>query len=733
MNSIKKLLLTILVSCPMLLLAQDFDNYQPLRSSGEIPEAFIKKSSVKYQEAINNNTSSTIKEFHLESNFGLDELLASGQVLFNDPISKYVSSVADEILKDDPDTRQKLTFYTIKSVSVNAFATDRGEIFVNTGLLANLNTEAELAFILCHEIQHFVLQHNLNSYVIYDKIQKGQGVYKRQKKYDKLVSQHSYTRTLEREADEKGLELFLKSKYSINDIDHVFEVLAKAHVTHKNEPFDYSFLETGTIKFPEKYKLKKVNPIVAHDDDDDELSTHPSVKSRKKKVLEALEDESNDGKKSFVVSENEFKRVQKIAAFELCHILLSYRSYPAAIYHAFLIDKIYNESNFSKKVVTKALYGYAQYKNSDRLEEISSNPDSIQGEMQHVFHLLDKLPKKELNVLASRFCFDAHKAFPDDQAMKYTAKDMVEDMIIYAIHNPDKYFKKKLPKQKIVDKENAVTKANSTPAQTKVYRTFAKYAFIDILEDSTFQKMIADGKKFKQQFDQEDPDNMSSSEAYSLYKKRKKEQENKRKKGRYLGIDSVLFVNPVYVKIDGRKKQGAMKHLESEKLQLKYKDWIDEFSKKLGLNSQVLDQNHIGKKSTVEDYNDIIRIDNWVEEMLDHEMYMICSNYNDVLPIVKKYNTNKFVYTGTYHYRGKKSALTQAGNVIMLVTPFTLPAGAYHLFKPNYNTIYFTLVLDFNRQRVLMSDINYTNSKDRELLVKNNLYWSILQIKRDKK
>jgi len=700
----------------MLLLAQDFNNYQSLRSSGEIPDAFTQSSSAKYEEAITVNSSKTIKNFHLKSNFGLDELLKSGEVLFNDPISKYVSSIADEILKDDPETRKKLSFYTIKAVSVNAFATDRGEIFVNAGLLAHLNSEAELAFILCHEIQHFVLKHNLNSYVYQDKLKKNTSIYKRNRQYDRVVSQHSYTRNLENEADEMGLKLFLKSKYSISDIAHVFDVLGKAHTTHSNEPFDYTFLETDLIKFHSSYKLKKVNPIVSYEEDDDELSTHPSVKSRREKINGLLKAETNDDRKSFIVSEAEFNRIQKIAIYELCDVLLKYRSYPAAIYHAFLVEKKYEASDYTRKIIIKALYGYAQYRNAERMNEISSSPDSIQGEMQHVFYLLKMLNDDELSILAARHCYDGHKKYPKDLGVEYMTKDMVEDVIIYAIESPDDYFKT----------------SKSENSETVDTNNFAKSAFIDIWEEEAFKKMIENGKRYKEKFDKDDFENMSNSEAYAKYKKLKKKKKKEKEVGLRLGIDSLLFINPAYITIDGRKNKG-MKYIESEQKQLKYKEWIMEFADKLDLDVKVLDKNHINSKTTAEAYNDIVLINNWVEEVLDHNMFMICSNYNEILPIVKKYNATKFVYTGAFHVRSRKNLFRQAGNVFMLGTPLSLPYGAYHLFKPKHNMLNFTLVLDFDKHTILMSEGNYTNLRNHDATVKTNLYWSMLQMKRKKK
>jgi len=79
-------------------------------------------------------------------------LLLSGDKLFNDPLTIYVNKVADELLKNEPELRKKIKIYVTKSSDVNAHAFDKGFIFINVGLLAQLENEAQLAFILSHEI-----------------------------------------------------------------------------------------------------------------------------------------------------------------------------------------------------------------------------------------------------------------------------------------------------------------------------------------------------------------------------------------------------------------------------------------------------------------------------------------------------------------------------------------------------------------------------------------------------
>lgn len=90
-----------------------------------------------------------------------DEL--SRQVLrwmSQDPdLTLYVSEVGTKLL---PHVRRKgirYQFYAVKLPQVNAFALPGGQVFVTTDMLTFLQSEAELAAIVGHEISHVDLRH----------------------------------------------------------------------------------------------------------------------------------------------------------------------------------------------------------------------------------------------------------------------------------------------------------------------------------------------------------------------------------------------------------------------------------------------------------------------------------------------------------------------------------------------------------------------------------------------
>lgn len=80
--------------------------------------------------------------------------------LVEDPmVLDYVNHVGDRIVSSLSSQVFSYHFYVIQEDVYNAFASPAGHIFVNSGLLAAMEDEEELAGILAHEIAHVLCRH----------------------------------------------------------------------------------------------------------------------------------------------------------------------------------------------------------------------------------------------------------------------------------------------------------------------------------------------------------------------------------------------------------------------------------------------------------------------------------------------------------------------------------------------------------------------------------------------
>lgn len=80
-------------------------------------------------------------------------------VIQNDGVTVYLTRIGSRLAQSRHAGPFPFRFHAIQDKAVNAFAFPGGPIFVNTGLLASIPNETELACVLAHEMSHVALRH----------------------------------------------------------------------------------------------------------------------------------------------------------------------------------------------------------------------------------------------------------------------------------------------------------------------------------------------------------------------------------------------------------------------------------------------------------------------------------------------------------------------------------------------------------------------------------------------
>jgi predicted Zn-dependent protease len=88
------------------------------------------------------------------------EILEQGGVYDNPALQAYVNRVGQRLVANSDDAGSPFTFTVVDSPDINAFALPGGFVYINRGLLAYLESEAELAGVLAHEIAHVTADHH---------------------------------------------------------------------------------------------------------------------------------------------------------------------------------------------------------------------------------------------------------------------------------------------------------------------------------------------------------------------------------------------------------------------------------------------------------------------------------------------------------------------------------------------------------------------------------------------
>lgn len=718
-------LLLAFLSFSFIIYGQNLDKFSILKSQGRVPEEFNTLSSEKVKEETENidkgqkRVDRLAEEvFILKSNYFIDEVLANGAILYNDELSKYVGEVADELLKDNKELRSQLRFYIIKSSAVNAFATDRGSLFITVGLLAQIENEAQLAFILSHEMVHFIKKHAKTGFVEKDRIENERGKYSRLA-IDKELNKSKYSKDLEIEADQEGLEIYLKSNYSLGEINTVFDVLQYAHLPIEDEPFDTAFFNDDYFQLPSTYIKDELDPIKAVDDQDDDYGTHPNINKRRAIVANEIEGVSDEGRQAFILNKERFNIVKTKAQFELSYLYVKSTLYAESIYNSYILLKKYPNNEYLRTNIAYCLYALATYKNAKKYHKVLTDYNDVEGEAQQLYYILDKMDKEVINTLAVKYLWDLKTSGVNNNFVNTIAEDAIKQLLMESgARKLD--FKKKLPGAEEIEETKRKFDSNSKYDKIKsdqIDDVIIKYAFVELFKNKEFNELMdLYEKKYVEKVKDNEVDDYRAERASAKYK---------RIKGRALGVDKLVMVTPNYKRFDLRK-DIAERHIYSESRKQDFVK-INQFcAEKRGVDLSMISNTYFDNTDT---YNDMSLLNDWMDERFSHEnikIYPYCKSFTGDL--VKKYGTQYFAWSGIYALRTKKTGW----GYIALSTIYYgigIPWGIYYALTPENHTYYYTYLVNINNYDFLMSKEEYVKMKDHNDLMKSYIYDTYNQVK----
>lgn len=396
----------------------DFNHYPGLRCEGELPSDFKESSVSKAHKAETTVMNKDLdraeklqeKEHAVRTVFGVDEILMSGRVLYGDPLSSFVESVAERLLKanDREDLLNELRFYVLKSQEVNAYATSNGVVMVTVGLLSRIENESQLAFILAHEIQHYTLQHSLQQY----KHRIGQKKQKGKRDQDaSLKEMYQFSKDHEMEADEKGFQMMLKSGYDLIEGVFVFDMLKYGDFPFLEMKLSLDSFEHDAYEFPKTLKdavnlqIKEAeiedNKFLILQGDDDNR-THPSLDRRVVRLRDMIDGEPKKTKAFFLVGEDRFKEMQKVARHELLLIYERRADFGELFYLTHVMRRLYGESVFFDRMEGMSLYGLLLHKSKEHdLDRYGCNVEESRGDWRPVIVGFRELDLRGLGAFAA--------------------------------------------------------------------------------------------------------------------------------------------------------------------------------------------------------------------------------------------------------------------------------------------------------------------------------------------
>jgi len=125
--------------------------------------AFAKDKKKDPEEIGNRDVGKGVNFYSIEKEIALGKQLAQeverqAKIVDDPVIAEYVNRVGQNLVRSS-DAKVPFTIKVVDAEEINAFALPGGFFFVNTGVLLNAESEAELAGVMAHEIAHVAARH----------------------------------------------------------------------------------------------------------------------------------------------------------------------------------------------------------------------------------------------------------------------------------------------------------------------------------------------------------------------------------------------------------------------------------------------------------------------------------------------------------------------------------------------------------------------------------------------
>lgn len=655
----------------------DFNNYTTLMSSGAIPEDFTMRTYEKLdrdmEEKFTDMSEGDKKEFYTNTNYMVDALMHSGSVIYGDPITEYVQDVAKKLLAKDKLLFRELRFYTIKSNATNAFSTEQGIVFVTTGLLSQITSEAQLAYILAHEIAHYQKEHVLESYS-----------YQRENRSASIEQMSVHSKDNELQADQMGLEMYAKAGYSKDEVIPTFDVLLYSYlpfdeVQVPNEYFqNFDTLFVPSYLFPtEPYEIEAV------EDEDDSRSSHPNIKTRKDRIKKEIDKVKNWKTDVFKLGEERFKEVRDIARFEVVRINIHEAEYADAIYSIFLLERQFPQSMFLQRMKAQAWQGILQYRIDNSIFSVVDRKSKLEGASANVHHFIKEMSKSQLMTMCVRQVASTYQKFPEDKEISAIYNKMIKSIANTDRFDLDEYYNvcintayvNSLPDTDDSDSTDT-TNSESSEGLSKYDRIKGKktveevvgpdstefhlYLIPDLVNNQAFvDKYNEYHEAFEKREEEEDKYNrMTAKERY--YYDQKKEKEGNLKTTE--PIDYLISMEPIVLKYSNT---AGLKFVKSEKTQEAMQESINIAARKSGIQVSHVDRTSLEDEGT-QLYNDRCILMNYLEQSANNsDIVSFPVDYQLVQDVKEKFGTPYVLYSVASH--GYAPNLATMGTVYSLL------------------------------------------------------------------
>lgn len=675
----------------------NFDQYKPLCSKGPVPKDFSSTTLTKIKQDKQEDLKSLSpkrKQFFVEQlHYSIDEILHSGNVTFGDTVSNYLQELGDRLIEGNPDLEGKLRFYAYNSTEANAFSTRQGIVFVTTGLIAQLTSEAQLAFVLSHEIIHYEEHHVLDLFEYATK----------EKFYsynERARFLSNYSRENELEADRLAVKMVHDAGYRLSEINKTFDVLLYSYLPFEELKLDKTYFNTAEMYVPDMYFDFRRVEISAKFKYNDYLMSHPNLAKRKDQVTTQIAALKEPGKEMLYADSARFSFVRDVSRFE--YVLNKvYADEPVeALYAVYILEKKYPESAFLRNCKSQAWLDIMKSSvQKETFQAVSYTMRKKQryyeGQISILNQFITILPKLGKMTMGLRVIYDAYQV----DTTNLVAKKCYETALDLLVRNDDfdleKFSKKNFretlahlnqlkadtsgiklraeewDKYAVIENQSKGVTADFGIDSTKFYM----YGIADIIRDSSFVaqfKQVA-LKKSLMDKNQDDFNLLTDLEQENL-------QHKKYGEALHLDMDSMLLIQPAVFETTKSNEIDVFKTFKTK--DLVFREILDNANKRniqvKSLTLQKLDT------LTAKDWNEYSTLQRSLARAIsDYESDYFVLDVADLNGIRNNFKADKLLFLEYHHayapdlYFGNVALFTVLLPVGLVYFPIAILSGHY--------------------------------------------------------
>lgn len=312
--------------------------------------------------------------------------------IIDDELTPYLQAVLDKIYSANPSLPRETNVYAYRSEVPNAMSYGEGTIAFTLGLLTRMETEAQIAFVLCHELAHYHAGHSDSKAAELARINLDPKLKKRVRKikrnaygqYTKLselvgslglsITRHS--RDKEFEADSIALRMYLNTSYSLEAPVRTLEILDSAdmspyrhnidfkkHFAFKAHPFRDSWIDYTRS---DRWYSSETN---------DSLQTHPSCTKRITAIRRQMAGVPSANRKPVNLGSEQCSKLRHRSEFEIATSLFQFKAYGRSLFLFLMLADRYPQNSYIHAMIGQGLYQLYRYQKNHELGKVLALPD----------------------------------------------------------------------------------------------------------------------------------------------------------------------------------------------------------------------------------------------------------------------------------------------------------------------------------------------------------------------